>query len=117
MTSTSTSPPSIPWDTSKFKYPEARREEHYDTFRCTKQGEQVKVLDAYRWLEEPPSKSKETEAFVEAQAELTQKYLAQDPNREALKEKLTENWNYARCETLYARYLLLVADSTVLHLL
>lgn len=97
MTSTSKPPSSIPWDTSKFKYPEARREEHYDTFTSAKQGE-VKVLDAYRWLEEPPNKSKETEAFVEAQAELTQKYLAQDPNREALKEKLTENWNYARCE-------------------
>lgn len=96
MTSSSVS--SIPSDTSKFKYPEARREEHYDTYKSAKQGKDVKVLDAYRWLEQPPNKSKETEAFVQAQAELTQKYLAQNPHREAFKEKLTENWNYARCE-------------------
>lgn len=93
------SPASVPWEPSKFPYPKARREEHYDTYKSAKQGKDVKVLDAYRWLEEPPNKSKETEAFVEAQAELTQKYLAQDPHREALKEKLTENWNYARCQS------------------
>lgn len=100
MTSTSTSTSaSKPWDPAKFKYPEARREEHYDVYKSAKQGRDVRVLDAYRWLEEPPSKSKETEDFIKAQAELTQRYLAQDPNREALKEKLTENWNYARCES------------------
>lgn len=92
--STSASPP---WDPVKFKYPKARREEHYDFYKSAKQGKEVEVLDAYRWLEEPPSKSKETEDFLQAQADLTQRYLAQDPNREALKEKLTENWNYARC--------------------
>jgi hypothetical protein len=96
--STSTTGTPFAWDPSKFPYPSARREEHYDTYNSAKQGKQVKVLDAYRWLEEPPNKSKETEAFVQAQAELTQKYLAQDPHREALKEKLTENWNYARCK-------------------
>lgn len=89
---------SVFWDTSKFKYPEARREEHYDTYKSAKQGTDVKVLDAYRWLEQPLHKSVETKAFVEAQAELTQRYLAQDPNRDALEEKITENWNYARCK-------------------
>lgn len=87
-----------PWDSTKFPYPKARREEHYDTYKSNSKGD-VKVQDAYRWLEEPPNKSKETEQFVEAQAELTQKYLAQDSNREALREKLTENWNFPRCES------------------
>jgi prolyl oligopeptidase len=95
MSSKSTS---SPWDPSKFKYPKARREDCYDTYVSSKRGK-IKILDAYRWLEEPPDKSIETEHFIRAQDELTQRYLAQDPNRDAFKEKLTENWNYARCES------------------
>lgn len=94
MSSKSTS---SPWDPSKFKYPKARREDCYDTYVSSKRGK-IKVLDAYRWLEEPPDKSKETEGFIQAQAELTQRYLAQDPHRDAFKEKLIENSNYAKCE-------------------
>lgn len=77
-------------------YPSARRDEVYDTFKSAAKG-QVKVHDPYRWLHEPPSKSSDTKAFVEAQEKLTRDFLEQDPNRAALREKLTENWNYARC--------------------
>lgn len=82
-------------------YPAARRDEVYDTFKSAAKGE-VKVHDPYRWLHDPPSKSKDTKAFVEAQEKLTREFLEKDPNRAALREKLTENWDYARCRSFTA---------------
>ncbi len=52
------------------------------------------VQDPYRWLED--DKSKETEAWVENQNEVTFGYLDKIPFREELKERLTSIWNYEK---------------------
>ncbi|WP_178991555.1 prolyl oligopeptidase family serine peptidase [Winogradskyella schleiferi] len=50
--------------------------------------------DPYRWLED--DRSKETEAWVKAQNEVTFGYLENIPYREELKERLTKLWNYEK---------------------
>ena len=52
------------------------------------------VQDPYRWLED--DRSKETEAWVENQNEVTFGYLDKIPFREELKERLTSIWNYEK---------------------
>ncbi len=52
------------------------------------------VKDPYRWLED--DRSKETEAWVENQNEVTFEYLDKIPFREELKERLTALWNYEK---------------------
>jgi len=52
------------------------------------------VKDPYRWLED--DRSKETEAWVENQNEVTFNYLDKIPFREELKERLTALWNYEK---------------------
>lgn len=52
------------------------------------------VEDPYRWLED--DLSSETEAWVEAQNEVTFGYLDQIPFREQLKKRLSEVWNYEK---------------------
>lgn len=78
---------SLPAQT-KFRYPEARKADQVDVFHGTK------VYDPYRWLEE--TDSEETQKWIRAQNELTFGYLRSLPHREALRERLTELWNYER---------------------
>ncbi|WP_179353174.1 prolyl oligopeptidase family serine peptidase [Winogradskyella vidalii] len=52
------------------------------------------VADPYRWLED--DRSKETEAWVKAQNDVTFGYLDTIPYREELKERLTKLWNYEK---------------------
>ena len=54
----------------------------------------VKVPDPYRWLEDPDSV--ETREWVEAQNKVTSSYLSAIPEREAIRNRLTELWNYER---------------------
>lgn len=61
----------------------------------------VKVADPYRWLEDPDSK--ETQAFVEAQNELTQKVLAQCETRDQFKELFTALYDYPKFGTPFKR--------------
>jgi len=69
-------------------YPATRTVEQKDDYHG------VAVADPYRWLEDP--NSEETHAWVEAQNKLTQSYLAQIPQREAIKQRLTQLWNFER---------------------
>ncbi|WP_428268796.1 prolyl oligopeptidase family serine peptidase [Haliangium sp.] len=71
---------------SPLTYPEARRGDVVDDYHG------VNVADPYRWLEDPDSE--ESRAWIEAQNRLTESYLAQLPAREAIRERLTELWNY-----------------------
>jgi len=70
------------------------------TYPVSKKGDQVDnyhgtvVADPYRWLED--ANSAETKAWVEAQNKVTQAYLAQIPQREAIRQRLTKLWNYER---------------------
>lgn len=67
-------------------YPAAKRGEVVETLHG------VEVADPYRWLEELDSE--ETVAWVRAQQALTEGVLAKIPQREALKKRLTEAWDY-----------------------
>jgi prolyl oligopeptidase len=72
------------------KYPKTKRVEHYDTYHG------VKVLDPYRWLEEDVRASKEVEAWVEEENKVTDAYLKAIPEREPIKKRLTQLWNFER---------------------
>jgi len=52
------------------------------------------VADPYRWLENDTSV--ETEAWVVAENEVTDAYLAQIPFRKQLRDRLEQIWNYPR---------------------
>lgn len=68
--------------------PQTRRGETVDSYHGTR------VADPYRWLEEPDAP--ETVAWVEAQNEVTNGYLESIPQRESLRARLSELWNYER---------------------
>ncbi|UVW27035.1 prolyl oligopeptidase family protein [Massilia sp. H6] len=52
------------------------------------------VADPYRWLED--ANSADTKQWVTAQNKLTQAYLAEIPQRAAIRARLTKLWNYER---------------------
>ncbi|MFI3323164.1 MAG: prolyl oligopeptidase family serine peptidase [Rikenellaceae bacterium] len=54
----------------------------------------TEVADPYRWLEDDASEA--TAAWVKAQNEVTFDYLSQIPYRSAVKDRLTELWNFAK---------------------
>ncbi len=54
----------------------------------------VRVADPYRWLEDENAPA--TKAWVEAENKVTFAYLAGIPEREAIKRRLTQLWNYER---------------------
>ena len=72
----------------KYEYPKARRADQVDEFHG------VKVADPYRWMED--TESPEVQAWIEAENKITQSYIASVPQREAIKNRLTELWNYER---------------------
>src|SRR6185436_2586457 len=75
-------------DSGSFNYPKARKSDQVDDYHGTK------VADPYRWLENPDSP--ESRAWIEAENEITFDYLKKIPQREKIKERLTQLWNYER---------------------
>jgi prolyl oligopeptidase len=73
-----------------FQYPAAKRGEQVDDYHGTK------VADPYRWLEDDVRKSQEVKEWVDAENKVTEAYLATIPEREGIKKRLTELWNYER---------------------
>ncbi|HEX6260416.1 MAG TPA: hypothetical protein VFZ51_07155, partial [Woeseiaceae bacterium] len=71
-------------------YPETHRDDQNDTFHG------VQVADPYRWLETDVRQSSEVSDWVERQNAVTEAYLASIPEREAIRRRLTELWNYPR---------------------
>lgn len=69
-------------------YPPTQRGDVTDTYFG------VTVPDPYRWLEELDSAA--TKAWIEAQNTITFAYLEQIPQRGAIKQRITELWNYER---------------------
>ena len=57
----------------------------------------TKVADPYRWLED--DNSARTKEWVEAENKVTFGYLEKIPQREAIRHRLTELWNYERFGT------------------
>src|SRR5258707_637303 len=73
---------------TSFDYPKPRRGDQVDDYSGTK------VADPYRWMEQ--TDSDETKAWIEAENKLTNSYLSVIPQREKLKNRLTELLNYER---------------------
>jgi prolyl oligopeptidase len=69
-------------------YPAAKKVDQTDNYHGTV------IADPYRWLED--ANSEDTRAWVEAENKVTQAWLAQIPQRAAIKERLTKLWNYER---------------------
>ena len=75
-------------ETSALTYPETKKVDTVATYFGTE------VPDPYRWLED--DRSKETEAWVAAQNQVSFGYLEAIPFREELKDRLSELWNYEK---------------------
>ena len=74
---------------------------HSPTVDCVENYHGTEVTDPYRWLED--GDSPETAAWIAAQNELTFGYLENLPDRERLKTRLTEIWNYEKYSAPYKR--------------
>ncbi len=72
----------------RIAYPESLRVDQVDEYHG------VKVADPYRWLEDLDSA--QTGAWVAAQNKVTSAYLAAIPERDAIRQRLTQLWNYER---------------------
>src|SRR3972149_11727614 len=86
--------PQFPWDASagedKLTYPQTRRVDQVDILHG------VKVADPYRWLEDDVRNSKEVADWVAEENKLTFSYLEKIPQREKIRQRLTELWNFAQ---------------------
>jgi prolyl oligopeptidase len=70
------------------KYPEARKSDQVDNYHSTK------VADPYRGLEDPDSP--ESRKWIDAENQLTFDFLKTIPQRDAIKARLTELWDYEK---------------------
>jgi len=75
-------------DAPKLAYPATKTVAQVDDYHGTK------VSDPYRWLEDIDSPA--THEWIEAENKVTFDYLARIPGRDAIKQRLTEIWNYER---------------------
>jgi prolyl oligopeptidase len=74
--------------TQTLTYPPTRRSDVVDDYHGTR------VADPYRWLEDVDSP--ETRNWVEAENRVTFAYLEQIPERERIRRRLTELWDYPK---------------------
>jgi len=72
----------------KYEYPKARKADVVEDYHGTK------VADPYRWMEDPDAA--ETRDWVDAENELTRKYIDSFAGRDAIKARLTQLWNYPK---------------------
>ncbi len=73
---------------TRYSYPPAKKVEQVDDYHGTE------VHDPYRWLED--TGSEDSQAWIEAQNKLTDSYFASISERDALRKRLTEIWDYER---------------------
>ncbi|HKR65318.1 MAG TPA: prolyl oligopeptidase family serine peptidase [Thermoanaerobaculia bacterium] len=78
---------------TKFDYPKTKKVEQKDVYHG------VEVADPYRWLETDVRESADVQQWVDAENKVTFAYLESLPFRNAIKERLTKLWNYARTST------------------
>jgi prolyl oligopeptidase len=72
----------------KLNYPTTK------TVDCVEDYHGKKIADPYRWLEDLDDA--DTRAWIEAQNKVTFAYLEKLPQRESIRKRLTELWNYER---------------------
>ena len=82
--------PMLQAESPSINYPETRRVDHVDVLHG------VEVPDPYRWLETDVRESDEVRRWVEAQNDVTFAYLKAIPERERIRKRLTELWNYEK---------------------
>jgi prolyl oligopeptidase len=73
---------------SRLRYPKSHRVNHVDVIHG------VKVPDPYRWLEDIDSP--ETRSWIEEQNKVTFRYLEAVPEREQIKARMTELWDFEK---------------------
>src|SRR5881227_1916958 len=73
---------------AQFKYPAAPTSNQVDDYNG------VKVADPYRPLEDPDSP--ESRAWIEAENKITFDFLSKIPEREGIKKRITELWDYEK---------------------
>ncbi|MCA9237947.1 MAG: S9 family peptidase [Planctomycetales bacterium] len=71
-------------------YPATRRVDQVDEFHG------AKVPDPYRWLEADVRESDEVAAWVEEESDVARAYLDAIPERQEIRERLTQLWDYER---------------------
>jgi prolyl oligopeptidase len=69
-------------------YPKAKKVDQVDVYHGTK------VSDPYRWMED--TKSADTQSWIEQENRITDAYLKSIPERDFLRKRFTELWNYER---------------------
>ncbi len=79
----------------KLTYPKARTVNQTDDYHGTP------VADPYRWLEDVDSP--ETLEWVKQQNELTLSILEKIPQRETIKKRMTELWDYSKANAPYKK--------------
>ena len=88
---------SLAWSQEgSLQYPDTRRVDHVDIYHG------VEVADPYRWLEKDVREAEDVAAWVAEQNKVTFAHLESIPEREALRKRLTELWNFERF-TYYAK--------------
>ncbi len=78
------------------EYPPTQTADQIDDFHGTV------VSDPYRWLEQPAS-TPVVRAWIDAQNALTEGYLADSPERDEIRARLTELWNFPKQGTPFAK--------------
>jgi prolyl oligopeptidase len=71
-----------------FSYPNARKSDRMDDYHG------IKVADPYRWLEDPDSP--ESRTWIDAENKVTFDFLNKIPERDAIKRRITELWDYEK---------------------
>ena len=77
-------------ETANIQYPETERSDHTDTHHDTV------VADPYRWLEADVRESEAVKQWVDRQNEVTFAYLETIEEREPIRARLEELWNFER---------------------
>ena len=77
-------------DTAGIQYPVTEIIDHRDTYHGTE------VLDPYRWLEDDVRESDSVKQWVDRQNEVTFAYLETIEEREPIRARLEELWNFER---------------------
>ena len=80
-----------------FNYPPTETIDHTDTYHG------IEVHDPYHWLEEDVRESARVKDWVTAQNKVTFGYFKSVPQREPIRERLTELWNFEKYETPFKK--------------
>jgi len=82
--------PAVQAGAKNLSYPDTERVELVEDYHGTP------VSDPYRWLEDDVRKSDDVRNWVTAQNDVTFDYLEAIPERQAIRDRLEQIWNYAR---------------------